>query len=277
MRKIVRAIPVLIILCALVLPGCGAKSRTGAGTESKASDIIKKASLNMEQVKTLKAKVYYSMKAAKNEAQNITYTFDIESDRSDPSNPSTKMAMRSMGGQSADIYITGGYAYLSIPGKGWYKAPVKQEQLQKQASPEDIAKYVRGAEGTRITREDGRSYTISFKISKKFLEERLKSQISEQPEQPKESRQYIEQVLKGLDMSCIFTISKKDLLIEKANIQMIMQNMPVIGDVNLTMNIEFSDLNQPIAIKLPQEATKAQETQELPGQVGIPGFPGFGL
>lgn len=274
MRKILYITAAVIVLSALLLPGCGAKKEVK--TNSRASEIIEKASLNMQQLKTLKAKVFYSMKSAKQGAQDMTYSFDIESDKTDPSNPSTKMVMRG-GGQTADMFITGGYAYMAVPGKGWYKSPVKQESLQEQASPEDISKYTKGAENIRLTREDRLSYTISFKIGKKFLEDQIKSQMGERTEATKEYQQYMEQILKGLDMSCIFRISKKDLLIEKANINMKMKNMPVIGDVDLTMIIEFSDLNKPLAIKLPQEAEKAQETQELPGQVGIPGFPGLGF
>ncbi len=275
MRKTIYLITVFVVTCVLLLGGCGAKKEVTTG--AKASEIVNKATLNMQKIKTFKAKAFYSITSATQGAQNMNYSFDIESDKTDPANITTKMSVKGTGNQNFDMYITGGYAYMAVPGKGWYKSPVKQEQIEKQASPENIARYTKGAEDMKIIKEDGISYTISFTISRKFLEEQMKSQMGEETQDSKEFKQYMEQIFKGLKMSCIFTISKKNLLVEKANIQMVMKDMPVIGDVNMTMNIEFSDFNKPLSIKLPDEAKTAQETKELEGQIGIPGIPGFGF
>jgi len=145
-----------------------------------------------------------------------------------------------------------------------------------QTSPAEIAKFAENAENLKVVSETGTSYKISFDIGQALLKEQMGSQ-QDMGELSPEMQKMLDDMLKNMKMSAVFTINKKTMFIEDANIKMTLTDFPMVGDMALDMTMAFSDFNEPVSVSLPPEAANAQEVAEIPSASGFPGFPGLGL
>lgn len=287
MRKLALCSVILLLAAALIFAGCGGKKEDTSGTKSSgnlsAKQILEESSKKMQAVKSAKAEGAYKMttsaapESSSEAGGNMEFAFDMEMDLTNQQKPDLKMAMKGMG-QDTVIYMTGGYAYMEAPEQGWVKAPAGESDSMSQTSPAEIAKFADNAENLRIVSESGTSYQISFDIGKEMLKEQMGSQ-QDVSELGPEIQKMLEDMLKNMKMSAVFTIDKKTMYIEQAKINMAVRDFPMVGDMTLDMAMKFSGFNQPVNVSLPPEAANAQEMAELPGSTsgGIPGIPGFGF
>lgn len=284
MRKLAICCVILLLAAALVVAGCGSKKEaTSTPNDSgnlSAKKILEESSKKMQTVKSSKAAGAYKMStsaaSSATSGQNTDFTFEMEMDLSDQQKPEMKMAMKGMG-QDTLLYMTGGFVYMEVPDQGWVKSPVGDSGSMSQTSPAEIAKFAEDAENLRIVSESGGSYKISFDIGQDMLKEQMGAQQNTSELGP-EVQKMIDEMIKNMKMTAVFTINKSTMYIEDARINMAVKNFPMVGDMTLDMAMKFSDFDQPVSVSLPPEAANATETAEIPSSTtGVPGFPGFGL
>lgn len=283
MRKSVVCSIVILLAFALLFAGCGEKKDETSGSKSSgglsAKEILEESSAKMQTVKSASAKGVYKMTTSAAEAtsggESMDFTFEMEMDLTDPEKPELKMAMKGMG-QDTVFYMTGGYVYTEVPEQGWVKAPAGDTDSMTQTSPAEIAKFADNAENLKIVSETGNSYKISFDIGQEMLKEQMGAE-QDTSELGPEMQKMLDDMLKNMKMTAVFTINKKTMFIEEANINMALKDFPMVGDMTLDMSMAFSNFNEPVSVSLPAEAANAQEVAELPSSSGLPGFPGLGL
>lgn len=284
MRKLAICCVILLLAAALVVAGCGSKKETTSTPNSSgnrsAQKILEESSKKMQTVKSAKAAGAYKMTtsaaSSATAGQNMDFAFEMEMDLSDQQKPEMKMAMKGMG-QDTVLYITGGYTYMEVPGQGWVKSPVGDTGSMSETSPAEIAKFAENAENLKIMSESGDSYKISFDIGQDMLKEQMGAQQNTSELGP-EVQKMIDDMIKNMKMTAVFTINKSTMYIVDARINMAVKNFPMVGDMTLDMAMKFSDFDQPVSVSLPPEAANATETAEIPSSTtGVPGFPGFGL
>jgi len=283
MRKSIVCSIVVLLAVTLLFAGCGGKKdESGQSTSTSglsAKEILEESSNKMQTVKSARAEGQYKMSTsaadASSGAEAMDFSFEMEMDLSNEEQPELRMAMKGMG-QDTILYMTGGYVYMEVPGQGWMKAPAGDTDSMTQTSPAEIAKFAENAENLKVVSETGTSYKISFDIGQALLKEQMGSQ-QDMGELSPEMQKMLDDMLKNMKMSAVFTINKKTMFIEDANIKMTLTDFPMVGDMALDMTMAFSDFNEPVSVSLPPEAANAQEVAEIPSASGFPGFPGLGL
>jgi predicted nuclease of predicted toxin-antitoxin system len=276
------------LLVGLLLAGCGGSSTSGTATSSgslNAKRILEQSSKKMQAVKTAKATGSYKLAgtpatgtSSPSGAQNMEFSYQMEMDVSNPDKPEMHMVMKGQG-QTTDLYITGGFVYMNVPGKGWVKTPAgTTSEGMAQATPAEITQFANNAENLKIISEDADSYKLSFDIGKKYIQDQLKKEQGGTNLGP-DVEKLMNQMINNMKMTAVFTINKATSYIENVDLVMSIKNMPAVGDMNLAMSMAFSDFNKPVAVALPAGAANAQEMSELPSGTngGIPTIPGLGL
>lgn len=286
MRKLATVSLAMLLVIALFLAGCGGQKsssspsgQNGSSSGSNAAKILEESNQKMAGVKSVRATGAYKGNmlgsSAPGGSEAFDFAFDMSIDVSDKKAPRGTMTMKGMG-QDTMVYLENGFAYVNVPAQGWGKTPVAESGLTS-ASPAEIQKFSKGAENLRVVSESGDTYKIAFDVGPKFMQEQLKQARGTTEEMTPEVQSMINDMVKDMKMSAVFTIDKSDLFLTDATIQMSM-NVPTLGNMNIDMALAFSDYNKPITVSLPPEAASAPLVENPEGATpGIPSFPGLGL
>ena len=270
---------------ALLVAGCGSttaeKSSTGqtASGEQSAKALLAATSKKMQSVKTARATGGYKMDTTAGGTQNMQFKYQMEMNVTNSNDP--QMHMVTEGSTQTEMYVTGGYAYVNVPGTGWVKSPSGSSESMSGTTPAEITKFANNAENLRIISQDAVSYKIGFTVSRKYMEQALKQQQGDTSLGP-DVEKLIQQTITGMKMSAIFTVNKRSLYTTAVALVVEMKNMPAqtsaaVGDIALNMTLGFSDFNQPVTITLPPEAANATLMPESSTSTGIPSLPGLGF
>lgn len=265
-----------LLVVAVALAGCGGKSdSSGKSSDGKltAKSILEKSSQKMQDVKSVKSAGTYKINAPAAGMDNLNVTFEMEIQMNGPDDTSGRIVMSGLGAGDTLVYLDKGWVYTEVPGQGWVKQPMSSSTgVSGAPTPQDIKKFADASENMVIMSEDGDSWTISFDVGPKYLEEAMKSTPGTEGLTP-ELQDMMNSLVKSMKINAIFKVNKSTFLVDNATVKMNMQGGQGIGDMAFDIVMAFRDYNQPVNVALPQEAANAQEMSSSPGGL-FPGFPG---
>jgi hypothetical protein len=83
-------------------------------------------------------------------------------------------------------------------------------------------------------------------------------------------------VIGDIEVSVVMKIDKTTSYPSEMTARVSAKDIPIMGDVTLNSQLNFTDYNVPVTVTLPPEAASAKEVETgLPS--GIPGLPGLGI
>lgn len=266
MKRITIASLAVLLVGALLIAGCGAKtSSTSTSGQMTPQQVIHKSNQKMQGVKSFKATGNID---AKGGSESGAFDYEMQMNVANPNDPQGVMLIKG-GGQDMKAYIAEGNEYMYVAGKGWYKQPMGQGGVSSQPpTPAEMAKFSEDAENLKFLSDSGTSYQVSFDIGSKYFEK----SIAQSPEfkDPKVQK-LMEGFTKSIKMSAVFKINKSTLYLEDVTLKMSTEDMPTVGKMSVDMSMAFSDYNVPVDVSLPPEARNAQEMPTSQG--GAPGLP----
>lgn len=276
MKRSVLALLIALSTVAFLLTGCGAEQETTEYSAEKAREVLDDANRKMGELESLTVMGSYQLEARGTESAGLNFEFQVEMNVADPDNPEVHMSLTSTG-EEADVYIKDGYTYSQVPEQGWIKTRVEtsDEDTFSPVTPTDIVEFSENARNLRMVSEEHTHYLLAFDVGREFIEQQVKASLG-QGGTVSGSEEILGELIENTEMSAVFRISRADKYIESAEFKMKMVNVPMVGEVNLDMKMEFSDFNEPVETSLPPEALDATEVVPAPKPPPtIPGVPGF--
>lgn len=262
MKKSLIACLSLLVTLSLLIGAAGC----GGGSSANATEVLKTSSAKMKNVEKFKVEAEIKT-SADMEGADQDIDMEMASDMSNPEELKAQIVVSGMG-VDTEVYLYGAYTYINIPGQGWVKAATSDMSDYEQMTPSGISDMSEGAENIKMVSENGDYHEISFDIGKKYLQDILGGQDLDN-QLGEEFSKMMEDMLKGLSMSMVVKIDKKTSYMTSAEIKMVFKDMPMVGDMSIVMDMDFSDFNGDIAVELPAEAQTAREVspEELENQL----------
>lgn len=281
MKKVLVTGVVVLLLAALLagaglVAGCGGSSSTGG--DQTPTKVLEESNKKMESVKSFKADGTYSINMGGTEGSSTgteasSVSFEMQVQMKGVNNYDARMVMKGMG-DNVDVYIRDGYAYYTVAGTGWVKQKMNETSNISAFTPTEMKEFSKEAENLRFLPSDNEYYKVAFDVSSEFFEKSL-SQEGVPEGIPPQYAEMMEQVVKGMKMGAEFTINKKTMYLEDADLKITTGSIPQIGNMVIVMKMVMSDYNKPVNVALPPEAAGAQEVPA--GEEGVPGLPGLTL
>ncbi|MBU1944622.1 MAG: hypothetical protein KKE36_13225 [Actinobacteria bacterium] len=276
MRKSLVVLVVVLLACTLaVVAGCG-----GSKTESQsdAQKILKQSQDKMSEVETVKVTGKMVIGTPGAEVKQETADLSMEAKMVTPDEIEGHMVITESTGAKTDVYMSQGYVYTNDPATGWYKQKADEAGTSStMMSPQDLEELSKYAENVTMT-ETGDEYKLTFDVGSEYFEKAMAAQYGDESTQTipgsKELEEMMKSLIKGIEMSVTYTIDKSTMLARSADIKMTMKDAPMMGDVSIAMDLNFSDYGAPVEVALPAEAQSAQEV--TPG-TAMPSIPGLGI
>ncbi len=280
-RMIVVALTALLVV-AVLIAGCGGKKTDQDGTSNgklDAKTILEKSNEAMREIKSVRTTGDYDIQAPGMGYEDVTFQMEMELVVNGPEDVSGRIIMVDAQTGEQVLYMDDGIVYFEVPGQGWYKQPLSSAAgVSSTPTPQEMEQFSKAAENMKITSEDGTSWTISFDIGSKYLEEAMKGSETTEGLTP-ELQSMVEEILKTMKMSAVFKITKSSYLLEAADVKMSMEGGEGLGSMSADVAMTFSDFDQQFDVALPPEAASAQEAPSTGGLLpGVPGgetFPGL--
>ncbi|MBN2169227.1 MAG: hypothetical protein JW738_08280 [Actinobacteria bacterium] len=246
----------VIIIASAAVSGCKDKEKESKELQT----IIENSNREMQQVKTFNLDFRSVLDAPvvsdEKEKLDMVITADIEN----KDNPKYHISFAGMGTES-EAYSIDEYAYAFVPDKGWLKsltAEVRELMDVFQLSPSELDKLTVNAKNVELKEETNKSYMISFEVGPKFLKEAILNQEIVDELGP-EVKYMVEEMSKRTNIHAVLTVDKKTMLVDEVDLEMNVENVELLGDINLDIKAEFSNYNEPVEIVLPEEAATARE------------------
>ncbi|MBN1289237.1 MAG: hypothetical protein JXA49_06340 [Actinobacteria bacterium] len=258
MRK---AVTVLLLLSVLlvsgaVVPGCGKNDKE----PEELQGIIEKSNRKMQVVKTFNLDFKSVLDAPVISKEKEKLDMVVSADIGDRNNPKYHIRFSGMGTES-EAYSIDDYAYAFVPEKGWLKSlttEVRDLMNVFQLSPSELDKLTGNAKNLELKDETDESYVISFEVGPKFFEQAILNQDIVDELGP-EVKYMIEEMSKRTSIDAVITIDKETMLVDEVDLEMYVEDVELLGDINLAIKAVFSNYNKPVDIALPEAAANARE------------------
>ncbi|MBU4193479.1 MAG: hypothetical protein KKE79_04580 [Actinobacteria bacterium] len=274
-RRVLFVSIMMLIAIALTLSGCGGGRDTTDLSAEKAREVLDDSNRKMGELESLEAYGSYDLEAQGPQGEDLDFEFQVEMDVS-PGNPEVHMTIDSAG-ETTDVYMKDGYTYLRVPDEGWVKTEAGASDADgfSPPTPTRILEFSENARNLRMISEDRDHYRLAFDVGEEFLEQQIKAGFGVGGSVAG-SEEVLQEIIDKTEMTAVFRISKATRYIENADFTMKIGNMPMVGDVSLTIRMEFSRFNEPVNISLPPEALDATEIKPTPKPPpALPGIPGI--
>lgn len=264
MKRITIASLALVLVAALLVTGCGAKtSSTGTKGQMTPQQVVQKSNQKMQSVRSLKitgmGDVTEGGKSGKTELES-------KYDSTDTKNPKGILIVQ--GVENETIYALDGYIYTNSGSEGWVKVRAdKNISRTITFSPEELSNLSKSAKNLKMLTDSGNSYQIAFDIGKGYYDQELKQLNPD-----------VAKILQGIlcGVKAVFKISKSTFYLDGLTLKMDVKDFGAFGKVGFNMNFAFSDYNVPVTVSLPPEAKSAEEVPANPENIpGLPGLPGL--
>jgi len=275
MRRVLFVSIGLLIAVALTLSGCGGGQEASDLSTEKAREVLDDSNRKMGELESLEAYGSYDLEAQGSQGENLDFEFRVKMDVS-RENPEVHMTMNSAD-ETTDVYMKDGYMYVQVPDEGWVKTESGASDADgfSPPTPTRILEFSENARNLRMVSEDRDHYRIAFDVGEEFIEQQIRASFGTGGSVAG-SEEILQEIIEKTEMTAVFRISKTTKYIENADFIMKIVSMPMVGDVSLSIKMEFSLFNEPVDISLPPEALDATEIKPTPKPPPtIPGIPGL--
>lgn len=274
-RRVLLVLIIALIAIALALSGCGSGQEATDLSAEKAREVLDDSNRKMGELESLEAYGVYDLEAQGSQGEDLDFEFEVAMDVS-PGNPEVHMTIDSAD-KTTDVYMKDGYTYLQVPDEGWVKTEAGASDADgfSPPTPTRILEFSENARNLRIVSEDRDHYRLAFDVGEEFIEQQIEASFGVGGSVAG-SEEVLQEIIDNTEMTAVFRISKTTKYIENADFTMKISNMPMVGDVSLSIKMEFSRFNEPMDISLPPEALEATEIKPTPKPPPtIPGIPGL--
>lgn len=276
MKKFTIALLALFFVTSVVLVGCG-KKKESTGAEA----ILKKSQAVADDIKSLRASGDAVINTPESEVQETKMTFEMEGNIISETEVNAKITAIDEDGKRTDAYIVDGWAYSYSPTTGWVKQKVEDAQdfgAGALMTPNQISELSKYAEELKQLPDEGNNYVLSFKVGTRFFEQAFQGAeeaAGGSAPTDQETLEMAKALLKGLNMTMTMKIDKTTHFPSETRVSMSAETVPILGKMDVSLTMRFTDYNKPVDVTLPAEAQAARELP--PGAGGLPSLPGLGL
>jgi len=215
-------------------------------SESRARQVIDRAGIAMNSVKSLKEAGSNMMTSQDASIPYQKVTFTSEMDLTDPAMPLSHTVLQ-RSGNVVDVYSQGGFLFTFQNGK-WQK--VKSSSTSS-LTPADLVTLTEGAEKPRVSTTSA-SYRVTFDVNPKTLQ---KLDLLGTGAASGTSAQG--GAVPGLHMSAVYTIARDTQLVQAASLDMSMPDVTGDGNTTGTLSTKLYDFNKPVNVIVPADAKSA--------------------
>ncbi|MBN2028596.1 MAG: hypothetical protein JW854_17730 [Actinobacteria bacterium] len=267
MRRIAAVIMIAVLVISFA--GCGGGSDESASS-SDAVSLLLASTQAMSELNgyRMSGSISLGMEGDAAGGQDDAISMDVDAEIQNSDGEMRQHMFVSMSGYEVEAYIIGGVYYQNVPGQGWQKSSVAANQMQGlslgMVDAAQMEMMAGTAKASQIFEEDDETVALSIQLDQDYFQASMDlyyDYIEETGQQVPEGWDEMVGAITDFQAEIRIWVTKPGNLFKRMEMTYKMSGLPQVGTVTSSMDVDFSDYDEDIAVELPPEVEQAPEIE----------------